>query len=630
MKNKDSAKKIYDEVGQEQNIHSLIHCMTRLRFELKDGSIVDDEKIKEIPGVMGVNHQSGQYQVIIGNDVGDYYDEITKLGDIVGESSDESSTETKKEKRNLFNRFASFISACMSPLIPALIGGGMVKVILILLPLLGWMSEKSQSYAILTTFGDAPFYFLPIMLAVTAAKYFKVTPMLAVTIAGVMIHPSFVAMVAAGKGVHFMGLPVTLATYSSSVIPILMVVWAMKYIEMGVDKICPASMKSILKPLLVLFITATLALVVIGPIGTYAGQYLSDIILFIQAKAGWLAMIVMSAFMPLIVMTGMHWAFAPLFLNASVASPDSLILPAMLAANIAQGAACLAVAIKAKNKNTKQIASAASISALLAGVTEPALYGITLKYKKPLYASMIAGGITGLFTGIMHLKSFTFAVPSIISMPQFMSKTDSQNIYTAVIVLVASFIISFVLTYLFGIDEGDAKVATVTTTATANTEEIKVLESGSKGTKKVFSPVAGEVITLESVNDPTFAEKMLGDGVAIIPNDGKIFAPFSGEVVTVFPTKHAIGLKSDTGIELLIHFGLDTVNLKGKPFTQHIEAGQHVKQGELLMEADIKQIQDAGYDITTPVVVTNTAEFVEIVPTEEVVVAKDDTILYVI
>ncbi|CAM2870832.1 beta-glucoside-specific PTS transporter subunit IIABC [Dellaglioa algida] len=630
MKNKDLAKKIYDEVGQEQNIHSLIHCMTRLRFELKDESIVDDEKIKEIPGVMGVNHQSGQYQVIIGNDVGDYYDEITKLGNIVGESSDESSTETKKEKGNLFNRFASFISACMSPLIPALIGGGMVKVILILLPLLGWMSEKSQSYAILTTFGDAPFYFLPIMLAVTAAKYFKVTPMLAVTIAGVMIHPSFVAMVAAGKGVHFMGLPVTLATYSSSVIPILMVVWAMKYIEMGVDKICPASMKSILKPLLVLFITATLALVVIGPIGTYAGQYLSDIILFIQAKAGWLAMIVMSAFMPLIVMTGMHWAFAPLFLNASVASPDSLILPAMLAANIAQGAACLAVAIKAKNKNTKQIASAASISALLAGVTEPALYGITLKYKKPLYASMIAGGITGLFTGIMHLKSFTFAVPSIISMPQFMSKTDSQNIYTAVIVLVASFIISFVLTYLFGIDEGDAKVATVTTTATANTEEIKVLESGSKGTKKVFSPVAGEVITLESVNDPTFAEKMLGDGVAIIPNDGKIFAPFSGEVVTVFPTKHAIGLKSDTGIELLIHFGLDTVNLKGKPFTQHIEAGQHVTQGELLMEADIKQIQDAGYDITTPVVVTNTAEFVEIVPTEETVVTKADTILYVI
>ncbi|MHC9533256.1 glucose PTS transporter subunit IIA [Dellaglioa sp. L3N] len=341
-------------------------------------------------------------------------------------------------------------------------------------------------------------------------------------------------------------------------------------------------------------------------------------------------MIVMSAFMPLIVMTGMHWAFAPLFLNASIASPDSLILPAMLAANIAQGAACLAVAIRAKNKNTKQIASAASISALLAGVTEPALYGITLKYKRPLYASMIAGGITGLFMGIMHLKSFAFAVLSIISMPQFVSKTDGQNIYTAVIVLVASFIISFVLTYLFGIDEGEVKVATVTASTNINAEEIKTLESGSKETKKIFSPVSGEVITLESVNDPTFSEKMLGDGIAIIPKNGKIVAPFSGKVVTVFPTKHAIGLKSDAGIELLIHFGLDTVNLKGKPFTQHIEAGQHVKQGELLMEADIKQIQDAGYDITTPVVVTNTAEFVEIVPTEETVVTKDDTILYVI
>lgn len=625
MKNKDSAKKIYDEVGQDQNIKSLIHCMTRLRFELKDESIVNDDKIKEIPGVMGINHQNGQYQVIIGNDVGDYYNEIVKVGNI---SSDSAPDESKKE--NLFNRFASFISACMSPLIPALIGGGMIKVILILLPLFGWLSEKSQTYIVLATFGDAPFYFLPIMLAVTAAKYFKVTPMLAVTIAGIMIHPTFVSMVTTGKGVHLMGLPVTLATYSSSVIPILMVVWAMKYIEMGVDKICPASMKSILKPLLVLFITGTLALVVIGPLGTYAGQYLSDIILFIQAKAGWLAMIVMSAFMPLIVMTGMHWAFAPLFLNASIASPDSLILPAMLAANIAQGAACLAVAIKAKNKNTKQIATAASISALLAGVTEPALYGVTLKYKRPLYASMVAGGITGLFMGIMHLKSFTFAVPSIISMPQFVSKTDSQNIYTAVIVLVVSFIISFVLTYLFGIDEGNAKVETVSGVTVVNSDESSLLESGSKKTKKVYSPVVGETINLESVNDPTFAEKMLGDGIAIIPEDGKIFAPFSGEIVTVFPTKHAIGLRSDTGIELLIHFGLDTVNLKGKPFIQHIENGQHVNQGDLLMEADLKQIKDAGYDITTPVVVTNTSEFVEIVQTEETVVTKKDTILYVI
>ncbi|MGI6025320.1 MAG: PTS transporter subunit EIIC, partial [Pediococcus parvulus] len=290
MDYKDSAKQIYKAVGGEKNINSLIHCMTRLRFRLKDESIVDDDAVKEIPGVMGINHQSGQYQVIMGNDVSNYYAEILKLGNISTGDADQTPDENQddsKEKVNLFNRFANFISSCMSPLIPALIGGGMIKVILILLPLFGWLNEKGQTYAILNIFGDAPFYFLPIMLAYTAAQYFKVTPMLAMTIAGVMIHPNLIAMVTAGKAVHFMGLPVTLVNYSSSVIPILLVVWAMKYIEMGVDKVCPASLKSILKPLLVLFITGTLALVLIGPIGTYAGKLLSAIILFIQGKAGW-------------------------------------------------------------------------------------------------------------------------------------------------------------------------------------------------------------------------------------------------------------------------------------------------------------------------------------------------------
>ncbi|RHW45432.1 PTS beta-glucoside transporter subunit IIBCA [Bombilactobacillus bombi] len=626
MDYKKSSQAIFQNVGGNQNINSLTHCMTRLRFKLKDESIVDDTIVKKIPGVVGINHQSGQYQIIIGNDVSEYYKELSKLVDT---SSDDVSISTDK-KENWFNQFANFISSCMSPLIPALIGGGMMKVILILLPMLGWISEKSSTYAFLNIFGDAPFYFLPIMLAFTSAKYFKVSPMLAVTVAGIMLHPNFEAMIKAGKAVSLMGLPVTLATYSSSVIPILLMVWLMKYIEAGIDKICPASMKSILKPLLMIFVCGTLALVVVGPLGTFAGKFLSDIILFIQSKANWIAMPLMAAFMPLIVMTGMHWAFSPIFLAASVATPDSLILPAMLAANIAQGAASLAVAVKTKNKNTRQIATAASISALVAGVTEPSLYGVTLKYKKPLYATMISGAINGLFMGFVNLKSFAFAVPSLVSLPQFVSKTNSNNLINAVIVLVASIIITFVLTLVIGFDDEPEVEASTKTDNNLTKTQTLVTDKIATGTTKIYSPLIGQIINLENVSDQTFSQKVLGEGVAIVPTEGKVYAPFDGEVMTVFPTKHAIGLKSNTGTEVLIHIGLDTVNLKGKPFTSYIKDGQTIKKGQLLMDVDLDAIKQADYDITTPVVITNSSEFSEVTIPSQTTVTNDDILLYTI
>lgn len=627
MSTKDSAKQIYDAVGQADNINYLTHCVTRLRFRLKDESKVDDEKVKQIPGVMGINHQNGQYQVIIGNAVSDYYNEVTKLGNFPTDEGADSTEDTTEAKGNLFDQFTSFISSCMSPLIPALIGGGMIKVILILLTTVGWMSTKSQTYTILSVFGDAPFYFLPIELAITASKYHKVNQMMAVIAGAILIHPNFIALVNAGKSIHLMGLPVTAASYSSSVIPILLIVWAMKYLEAFLDKVVPASFKSILKPLLEIFIVGVVSLVVIGPIGTWAGDILSSIVLLIQKHAAWLAMPLMAAFMPLIVMTGMHWAFSPIFLAASIATPDSLILPAMLAANIGQGAASLAVAFKTKNKNTRQIASAAAVSALLAGVTEPALYGVTLKYKKPLYASMISGAIAGLFMGIVNLKSFAFAVPSLLAIPQFVNKAIPSNFIYAIIVVAISFVLTFILTWVFGFDDG-------TQTAAATDKAVAVddtkIESGAKDTKKVYSPVQGEMITLDSVNDPTFAQKMLGDGVAVIPEDGKFYAPFDGVVETVFPTKHAIGLKSDTGIELLMHIGLDTVELKGKPYDVKVKANQHVKKGDLLVKADLDAIKKAGYDTTTPLIVTNSKEFVEIVPNDKTTVNNDAVSFYVV
>lgn len=619
MKYKNTAKEILKTVGGEDNIESLVHCMTRLRFVLKDESQADDAYMKNIPGVMSVMKKGGQYQVIMGNDVASYFKELQKISTF---STNANTTSSKKKNR--FEAFVDIISSCMSPLIPALLGGGMIKVLLILLPLMGLLDAKGQTYTILAFFGDAPFYFLPIMLAYTAAIKFNVTPMLAVSVAGIMLHPNFVAMVTAGDPVFLFGIPVTLASYSSSVIPILIMVWLMQYIESFFEKIIPTAIKSFMKPLLIILISGFLALVVVGPLGTYAGELLSTIILGIQDKAGWLALGLMAAFMPLIIMTGMHWAFAPIFLIASPATPDILILPAMLASNIAQGAATLAVSLKAKNKNLKQISAAASISALVAGVTEPALYGVNLKLKKPLYAAMISGGIVGIYIGITGLKSFVFAVPSVVSLPQFIGGGSNINIFNALVVTVGSFLLTFILTWIFGFDE-EPENAPV-----PNSEAENTVQSGSGDTKKIAAPTSGKVVPLEKVADTVFSEKMMGDGIAILPDDNTFVAPFNGTVTTVFPTKHAIGLTSDSGIELLIHIGLETVSLDGKFFTTFVEAGDTITEGQKLVEVALDQLIAAGYDITTPVIVTNTDAYIDIISKDVTTIKKSETILYVV
>ncbi|MBM7688958.1 PTS beta-glucoside transporter subunit EIIBCA [Enterococcus ureilyticus] len=620
MNYKESAKQILDLVGGEANIQSVTHCMTRLRFVLRNESLVEDTRVKEVPGVMGVMRKGGQYQVIIGNDVASYYKELAKLGHF----SNQSSTDDTGTKKNLFEAFVDVISGCMSPLIPAMLGGGMIKVLLILLPLMGILDDSSQTFAILSFFGDAPFYFMPMMLAFTAAQKFNVTPMLAVTVGGIMLHPNFVEMVNAGDPVHFLGLPVTLASYGSSVIPILIMVWLMKYIEGFFDKIIPNVIKSFTKPLLILLISGLVALIVVGPLGTFAGQLLSSAIIWIQGKAGWLALGLMAAFMPLIVMTGMHWAFAPIFLIASPATPDILILPAMLAANLAQGAAALAVSAKTKDKNLKQVAAASGISALLAGVTEPALYGITLKYKKPLYAAMISGAVCGVYMGITGLESYAFAVPSLVSLPQFIGGQGNGNIINAIVVAVISIVLTFILTWVFGIDEVDKNETE------QHIEISEAVETGSNDPKKIYAPMKGQVIPLEQVKDDAFSGKMMGEGLAIIPEEDTIKAPFDGEVTALFPTKHAIGLTSDSGIELLIHVGIDTVELAGQYFTAFVETGDKIKKGQKLLSVDFAQIKTAGYDTTTPIVVTNSEAFIDVVAKEGTETESQETILYIV
>ncbi|HFI0915099.1 TPA: beta-glucoside-specific PTS transporter subunit IIABC [Streptococcus suis] len=608
MKYKNTALAILKAVGGEKNVLRATHCVTRLRLELKDENIVSDERVKSISGVIGIMKKNGQYQIILGNDVANYYKEFTALGKF------DSDSVQQVKKANVLEQVIEYIAGSMTPLIPAMLGGGMIKVLVIVLPMLGLLKADSQSISFLAFFGDAPYHFMPIFLAYSASQKLKVTPTLAMSVAGILLHPNFVQMVSTGDPLHFLGAPVTPASYGSSVIPILIMVWLMKYIEAVFNKVTPAVTKSFLQPTLVLLVSGFIALVLVGPLGVIVGEGLSQLVEQMHGVAGWLTLAVLGAIMPFIVMTGMHWAFAPIFLAASIATPDVLILPAMLGSNLAQGAASMAVAFKSKNSNTKQIAFAAGFSALFAGVTEPALYGVTLKYKKPLYAAMIGGGLAGLFVGLTGVKAYLFAVPSLIALPQFIYSEAASNITNAMIAAAISIIVTFILAYFLGIDEE---------TSTVNLEKVA---PGISSRKNVFSPLSGQILPLEKVNDATFSKKMLGEGVAIIPKDGKVYAPFDGAVTSLFPTKHAIGLTSDEGVELLIHFGLETVELKGRGFVSHVSDGEKVEKGQLMLEVDVEMLVAEGYDIVTPVVVTNTQEYLDVLllSTKEEVNYADD------
>ena len=602
------AKKILEKIGGESNVNSVQHCMTRLRFTLKDESKVDDDAIKKIKGVMGVVRQGGQYQVIIGNNVGGCYKELIKLGNFQESKSDEV-----KEKKGIINSILDIVSGCMSATMPAIIGAGMIKVLLVILPMIGILSNTSQTYAILNALGDATFYFLPLILVISSSKKFNINPYTLAAVIGVMLYPDFIGLVDAGEKIYLFGLPVAAASYSYSVIPVIMMAWVMQYVEKISDKITPEVTKNFLRPMLTLLIALPIALIVIGPIGFYAGEALSTAMVFVYDKAGWLAIMIMGALMPLLVMTGMHWAFVPLSIM-NINNPnigfDTLLLVGMLCSNLAQASSCLAVFLKSKNKDLRQVAGASSISAFLAGVTEPAMYGVTLKYKKPLYACMIAGGVSGLYAGFVGLKCYVFATPALISLVQFIDPNSGSNFVNALITLGITVVLAFVLTWILGFEdpanEEDEEIEETTF------EEDIVEDVKGEINSIVLSPIEGKAVSLKQVNDITFSEEIMGKGAAIIPTVGRAVAPVDGTVSALFETKHAIGLAGDNGVEILIHIGLDTVKLGGKHFTAHVKSGDRVKAGDLLVEFDIEGIKNEGYDIITPVLVTNTYDYKDI------------------
>ena len=612
-KNRKIAEEVLNAVGGSENIVSVTHCMTRLRFVLKDQSIPNKKKIESIKGVMGTNIAGGQYQVIVGNSVGNVYRELVEISGVIDTTADFKAAQVK-EKVNPVVAALDFIAGCMTPLFTAIIAGGLIKVLLVIFgpTLLGVLSSESDTYILMNALGDAPFYFLPVLVAFTASKKLNCNSFLAVMVSSILIYPDVITLLGSEQATHLFGaIPVVHGSYASSIIPAMLSTILLKYVEILVDKIVPDWSKNFLKPLLIVLITAPITLCVLAPLGLMVGNGLQFVINGIYGFAPWLAMLLFSAFMPFIVMTRMHWAFVPACL-LGLANPgyDLLLLPAMLASNMAQAGATFGVAAKTKDKELREMAIPAAISALLAGVTEPAMYGITLRLKKPMIAACIASGIGGLITGIVSLKAYAFATPCLTAIVQFIAPDGGNNIICAVIVFVVSLVLSFVLSFIMTKNDESQEDENVSEESFSESENKTSSDTTETAAKTIItSPVKGDIIPLTEVKDPTFAEGILGEGFAVIPTEGKVYAPFTGSCENIFDTLHALGLVSDNGVELLIHVGLETVNLNGAPFTAHVKNGQHFKKGDLLLEFDMDAIKKAGCEIQTPVIVTNADEY---------------------
>ena len=575
-------------IGGIENIKQLTHCATRLRFEFYDKSKVDVKKIESLSGVISVVDKGGQFQVVIGNEVQSVFKAIKSQAGDLNSSSESTSTE---EKGSIVSRIISVISTTFTPVIPALIGGGMIKAVLSILVLFNLVNETSSTYEIINFISDAPFYFMPVLLAYGAAQKFKTSPIMAMTMACALLHPTWTSLVSAGDSLTFFGIPVVLVDYGSSVIPIILSVWIMSYVERFAEKYSPSIIKFFLKPLIVMFISVPIALIIVGPLGNLLNDLVQSGANILNDKCSWLIPMLMGAFQPFLTLTGTAWAMTPIATSQiSTLGYEIVNGPGMLASNIAQGGATLAVAVKAKDKNLKSLASSSGFTAVM-GITEPCLYGVLLKLKRPFIASMIGGAAGGVYAGISGLVRYAFVSPGLTAIPAFIGE-NPMNVVHAIITIIISFVVGFIAAWVLGFKENEVE------------EEI--------ASSMICAPLTGEVKPLSEVNDDVFSKEVMGKGIAIVPSVGKLVAPCDGEIVSFFPTKHAIGIKSNNGVEILMHVGIDTVNLQGQYFNAKVEMGDRVKKGQLLLEFDLEAIQKEGYDVITPIVITNNKDVVSV------------------
>lgn len=575
-----TAKQIVSFIGGKENVAHLEHCSTRLRFTLKNDDLVKKEELEKVDGVIGVR-QNVQCQVIIGNDVVEVYKQVQKeLGEL-----ETTGVNRKKSKQSWGAIFLDFIISIFQPLIPAIAGGGILKSLLLLVSVSGVMSTESQTYQILNLIGGAPLYFLPILVAMTTAKKLNVNQLVAVSAVGALLLPEMTTLLSSGS--TFLGFGVENIAYASQVFPAILTVLFYSQVERVFTRFSPKAIRIFFVPMMSLLITVPIALLILGPLGYNVGMAFSGVIVWLYSHLGWLATAILASVLPLMVVTGMHKAMVPYAVSSmSELGAELLYLPASLAHNIAESGACFAVSLRTKDSKLRSTAISAGISALF-GITEPALYGVTILHKRVLYSVMFSSLIGGAVAGIFAIKSFALVGPGLASITMFVDADNAMNIVWAFVTLAISFAVAFVTVLVFF------------------KEQAEISLEKSVDEEFLTSPIEGKVIALSEVKDDVFSSGMVGKGIAIVPETSELVAPEDGEVTMLFDTYHALGFKTANGAEILFHIGIDTVKLEGKYFESFVKVGDKIKRGEKIIHFDLQAIQEAGYDPTVICVVTN-------------------------
>lgn len=587
-------------VGGEDNVVHLEHCSTRLRFQLADHDKVDVEALKKVGGVMGVI-DAAQFQVVIGNDVIEAYDAIMKAYSFGAAPAQASSP----VKRSVGSVLLEYLVGIFQPLVPAIAGAGVLKSILLLLSMFGLLSSTDAVYTMLAAISDATFYFLPIMVAVTTANMFKSNRLVAVAAVGYLLLPATTTALA--DGMQIFGLTAANIAYNSQVFPAILEVILLSFLERGLNKVSPKAIRVFFVPMVSLAVTIPATLLFLGPLGYNAGQLLTTAILFMYNTFGWVALGVLAAILPFMISMGMHKALVPYAVSSlSATGFESLYLPASLGHNISEAGACLAVAVRTKDSALRQTAISAGVSALF-GITEPALYGVTLQHKRVMTGVVVSGAISGVVIGLLGVKAFVAVGPGIASMTMYVDQANAQNLVNAFIGLAVALCASFAFTFLtWKDDDADADAADAAIPSDAADAKPAVADCVPV---EVVSPLAGEAADITTVSDELFANKTLGDGIAVRPSKGVLCAPVDATVSMVFDTRHAIGLTTPEGVELLMHIGLDTVKMEGDGFVAKVKVGDHVVPGDELIDFDLDKIAAAGLDSTVCVIVSNGSEF---------------------
>lgn len=617
--NKEIAVRVLDAVGGKENVNSVVHCATRLRFKLKDEEKADTNRLIQDDDVIQVVQSGGQYQVVIGSHVSDVYRELTGVANFDGES------EKSAEKGNPLNQLIDIISSIFTPFLGAMAGAGVLKGFLTLAVTMNWLAADSGVYTVWYAIADGLFTYSPVMLAFTAAKKFKTNEFLAVSLAMALVHPSITEL--AGQTLSFVGIPVIIgaSAYTSSVIPIILAVFLQSYVERFFKKVIPSFLQIICVPLAVFLIMAPVTFIVVGPLGTIVGNLLGSGYDAIYNLSPILAGAIMGGLWQVFVMFGMHWGFVPIaMVNLTQFGFDTMV-PMLLPAVLAQGGAALAVFFITKNVKLKGLALSSTITSLF-GITEPTVYGVTLPLKKPFIAACISGAIGGAIVGFSQVKNYTFGLVSLLSLPSFIPQDtqDMSGLIAAAIGTAVAFGAAFVLTFVLRFEDQPNPADT-------DTEKSKVPAPSITNERVVLSsPLAGRVVPLNEVKDQVFSSGAMGKGIAIDPANGTLVAPADGTITTLFPTGHAIGLTTTDGVEILMHIGMDTVELEGKGFEIFVKQEDQVKKGDLLVKFDLSLIKEAGYSTVTPIVVTNTPNYLDVLDMNQEDVLQGEDFLAIV